>query len=104
MANPITDETLMGTFEENRELVHSFTMFDDNFFSVVMEDEACCEEALRILTGIRDLMVIEVKTQYSIRNLGTHSVVLDILAEDSAHQVYTTLKSRMLTRITTKNG
>ena len=81
MAMRITDETLMGTFEQKRELVRSFTMFDDDFFAVVMEDKAAAQEVLRVLTEIPDLVVKEIKTQYSIRNLGTHSVVLDALAE-----------------------
>ena len=42
----------------------------------------------RVLTEIPDLVVKEIKTQYSIRNLGTHSVVLDALAEDSRHKLY----------------
>ena len=88
MAMRITDETLMGTFEQKRELVRSFTMFDDDFFAVVMEDKAAAQEVLRVLTGIEDLTVLDVKTQYSIRNFDTHSVVLDALAEDSEHRVY----------------
>ena len=84
----ITDETLMGTFEQKRELVRSFTMFDDDFFAMVMEDKAAAQEVLRVLTEIPDLVVKEIKTQYSIRNLGTHSVVLDALAEDSRHKLY----------------
>ena len=88
VAMRITDETLMGTFEQKRELVRSFTMFDDDFFAVVMEDKAAAQEVLRVLTGIEDLTVLDVKTQYSIRNFDTHSVVLDALAEDSQHRVY----------------
>ena len=34
------------------------------------------------------LKVIQTKSQYSIRQIGTHSVVLDILAEDSTGQIY----------------
>ena len=88
MAMRITDETLMWTFEQKRELVRSFTMFDDDFFAVVMEDKAAAQEVLRVLTEIPDLIVKSVKTQYSIRNLGTHSVILDALAEDSEHKLY----------------
>ena len=88
MAMRITDETLTGTFEQKRELVRSFTMFDDDFFAVVMEDKAAAQEVLRVLTEIPDLVVKSIKTQYSIRNLGTHSVVLDALAEDSRHKLY----------------
>ena len=85
MAMRITDETLMGTFEQKRELVRSFTMFDDDFFA---EDKAAAQEVLRVLTGIEDLVVKSIKTQYTIRNLGTHSVVLDALAEDSKQTLY----------------
>lgn len=88
VAMRITDETLTGTFEQKRELVRSFTMFDDDFFAVVMEDKAAAQEVLRVLTEIPDLVVKSIKTQYSIRNLGTHSVVLDALAEDSRHKLY----------------
>ena len=88
MAMRITDETLMGKFEQKRELVRSFTMFDDDFFAVVMEDKAAAQEVLRVLTGIEDLVVKSIKTQYTIRNLGTHSVVLDALAEDSKQTLY----------------
>ena len=88
VAMRITDETLMGTFEQKRELVRSFTMFDDDFFAVVMEDKATAQEVLRVLTGIEDLVVKSIKTQYTIRNLGTHSVVLDALAEDSKQTLY----------------
>ncbi|MBR6600083.1 MAG: PD-(D/E)XK nuclease family transposase, partial [Oscillospiraceae bacterium] len=31
---------------------------------------------------------MNVKTQYSIRNLNTHSVTLDVLAEDSKSKIY----------------
>ena len=88
MAMRITEETLTGTFEQKRELVRSFTMFDDDFFAIVMEDKAAAQEVLRVLTEIPDLVVKSIKTQYSIRNLGTHSVVLDALAEDSQHKLY----------------
>lgn len=35
-----------------------------------------------------DLTVREVKTQYSIRQIGTHSVILDALAEDDDGKLY----------------
>ena len=54
MAMRITDETLMGTFEQKRELVRSFTMFDDDFFAVVMVDKAAAQGVLRVLAGIED--------------------------------------------------
>ena len=41
---------------------------------------------LRILTGREDLHVKAVRTQYAIRNLVGHSVVLDGYAEDEEHK------------------
>ena len=79
---------LLLSFEQRRELVQSLTMFDDEFFSVVMEDEGVCEEVLRVLTGIEDLRVKKVKTQFSLRHLKAHGAVLDALAEDSTGKLY----------------
>ena len=52
-------------------------MFDDIFFSVVMQYTDSCEEVLRVLTGIPDLIVQEVTTQKTIRGASGHSVTLD---------------------------
>lgn len=61
---------------------------DDDFFAVVMQDEKAFEVMLRILTQRDDLHVIKVRTQYNIRNLVSHSVVLDGFAEDSQGKLY----------------
>lgn len=49
---------------------------------------SACEYVLRILMNMEDLKVKTVKTQYSIRQVGTHSVYLDVLAEDSKGRIY----------------
>lgn len=73
---------------EMKKLIQSFNLTSDFFLSVVLEDIPACEYVLRILMGKKDLKVKTVKTQYSIRQIGTHSVYLDVLAEDSEGKVY----------------
>lgn len=70
----------LGSYEERRERVSRFNLTSDIFFCKVMEDQAACEELVWILTKEK-MKVKEVKTQYSIRNIENHSVVLDVLAE-----------------------
>lgn len=74
--------------KETRQLVQSLNLTSDFFLSVVLEDKKACEYVLRILMKKEDLKVCSVKTQYSIRQVGTHSVVLDVLAEDSEKNLY----------------
>ncbi len=51
-----------------------------------MEDKSACEEIIQILTG-RHLKVLETRSQYSIRHLETHSVILDVLAESLTGEI-----------------
>lgn len=60
---------------------------DDTFFSVVMENKAACEYLLTELLN-KPIRVVENKTQYSIRNIEDHSIVLDALIEDEDHKLY----------------
>ena len=39
MSMKIDHESLIGTFEQKRELVRGFNLMDDDFFAVVMQDE-----------------------------------------------------------------
>ena len=82
------EESFLASFEEKQRVVQSLTMFDDEFFSTVMADKDVCEEVLRVLTGIEDLVLKDGKPQYALRNLGSHSVVLDFFGEDSKGQLY----------------
>ena len=43
---------------------------------------------LRILTGIPDLTVVDVRTQYQISKMTSHDAVLDALAEDEDGRLY----------------
>ena len=56
--------------------------------SVALGDKAACQHVLRILLGIEDLVVWEVRTQYRISKQTSHDAILDILAEDSEGTLY----------------
>ncbi|MCH5196777.1 MAG: Rpn family recombination-promoting nuclease/putative transposase [Oscillospiraceae bacterium] len=83
----IRHEDLIGTYEQKRALVSQFNLMDDTFFAVVMRNKDACEYLLSALLG-KPIKVIENKTQYSLRNIENHSVVLDALVEDDEHKLY----------------
>ncbi|MBR2086122.1 MAG: Rpn family recombination-promoting nuclease/putative transposase [Oscillospiraceae bacterium] len=84
----VRHEDLIGTFEQKRELVKQFNLMHDDFFAVVMRDKEPLEVVLRILLQKPDLVVQDVRVQYVMRNLGSHSVILDVFAEDSTGKLY----------------
>ncbi len=51
--------------------------------SVALNDKLTCQHVLRILTGIQDLVVKEVCSQYRISKIISRDAILDILSEDS---------------------
>ena len=77
------EKTVLETYEEKRELVQEFNLTSDLFASKVFEDVGACQELCRILLRDRSIMIQNVRTQYVIRSLETHSMELDILAERS---------------------
>lgn len=83
----IAREDLIGTFEQKRKIVEQFNLMDDTFFAVVLEDKEACEYLLTALMK-KPIKLIENKTQYSIRNVENHSIVLDALAEDIDHNLF----------------
>ena len=80
-------EVLDETEERIRE-IQSFNLLSDVFMSVALEDVPACQHILRILTGIDDLEVKVVRTQYTISRIKTHSVRLDALAETEKGKLY----------------
>ena len=78
---------MLETYEQKRAMVAQFNLMDDTFFSVVMRDKAACEYLLTKLLGM-PLKVIENKTQYSVRNIESRSITLDVLVEDENGKLY----------------
>ncbi|MDO5416708.1 MAG: Rpn family recombination-promoting nuclease/putative transposase [Lachnospiraceae bacterium] len=52
------------------------------FFQKIAEDPEVCEEMLRIILAKPDLKVTDAQTQRFLRNIGAHSVILDLLCQD----------------------
>ena len=77
----VKKRTVLGTYEEKRELVKEFNLTSDLFAGKVFEDVAACQELCRLLLRDRTVALKSVRTQYAIRNLETHSMELDIMAE-----------------------
>ena len=85
-AKPESDHILSR--EERIREIQSFNLLSDVFMSVALKDVPACQHILRILTGIDDLKVKEVRTQYTISRIKTHSVRLDVLAETGKGKLY----------------
>ena len=77
----VKEKTVLETYEEKRQLVQEFNLTSDLFASKVFEDIRACQELCRLLLRDQSVVLQNVKTQYVIRNLETHSMELDILAE-----------------------
>ena len=69
-------------------LLQGFRLLDDDFMSKVFEDKECAQLLLHIILEREDLIVQEVRGQYSIKNLQGRSVRLDILAIDQDGKHY----------------
>ncbi|MCI9390743.1 MAG: Rpn family recombination-promoting nuclease/putative transposase [Lachnospiraceae bacterium] len=72
----------MQTSTERLALIQQMDLMDDVFFQKVVEDKTVCEEILRVLLQAPDLKVIEAQTQRFLRNIGAHSVILDLICQD----------------------
>ena len=80
-------EHILSREERIRE-IQSFNLLSDVFMSVALRDIPACQHILRILTGFDDLKVKDVRTQYAISQIKTHSVRLDVLAETGNGKLY----------------
>lgn len=83
----IKHSSLVGTFEQKKAQVAEFNLIHDDFFAIVMKDKEVCEYVLKILLG-RPVKALKIQTQYALRNLPCHSVVLDVLVEDDGNKLY----------------
>lgn len=65
-----------------------FNLLSNVFMSVALDDKPACQHVLRILTGMKDLSVLEVRSQYRVSKISSHDAILDILAEDSTRKLF----------------
>ena len=65
-----------------------FNLLSNVFMSVALNDKLACQHILRILTGMKDLIVLEVRSQYRMSKITSHDAILDILAEDGCGNLF----------------
>lgn len=75
------------SIEEKREFVSQFNLIDDTLCTAVLEDKEASEYLLSILLG-RQIEVVENKTQYSLKSITEHSVILDVLVKDNTGRLF----------------
>lgn len=64
------------------EKARSFNLLSNVFMNVVLNDIPACQHVIRVITGIPDLVVKEVRSQHRISKITAHDAILNILAED----------------------
>ena len=70
-------------YSEYYDQIQDYNIIDDLFFHKVMEDAGAAEELLQVILGDKNIKVISCTPQYSLRNIGNRSVILDLLCEDA---------------------
>lgn len=71
------------------EKIKNLRLLDDAFFGIcIAEDDELIELILRILMNKADLKVLHSRNQYQIKNLLSHSAVLDVYAIDGNGRFY----------------
>ncbi len=81
-------ESILAARDRRVTEARKFNLLSNVFMSVALDDKDACEYVLKILTGIKDLKVKEIRSQYRISKIHSHDAILDILAEDSTGQLY----------------
>ena len=84
----MADKLLFSTREAKIAAARSMNLSSNTFMSVALDDKETCAYVLRILTGITDLEIIEIRSQEHIAKLVDRDVILDIRARDSKGKIY----------------
>lgn len=74
--------------QEDLQRLRGFRLLDDYFMTKVFEDIPCAQLLLQIVLNNENIRVLNVHSQYGIKNLQGRSVRLDILAIDEQDHVY----------------
>lgn len=78
-------------YEEYLRRIKQLRLFDDDFFTKCFKGSPeCTELLLHVILEKPDLRVVEVRVQYTIKNLQGRSIRLDVFAVDSAGKRYNT--------------
>lgn len=81
-------ESIIKERERRASEARSLNLLSNTFMMVALDDKAACQHVLRVITGISDLEVVEIRKQYRVAKLASHDAILDILAEDKEKRLY----------------
>ena len=85
----MTNENMKLKQEEDLKRLQAFRLMDDDFMTACFDGHPeCVQLILRIIMEKPDLIVTDLKVQYSIKNLQKRSVRLDVFATDSKGKRY----------------
>ena len=104
MTKKLSTSSLLLTQEELQKHILGMTLFNDLLARAVLEDKEACEHILRILTGIKTLVIKKNKTQYVISKLFSHNIIMDVLAEDATTSFMKLKFRRQMAALHTKRG
>ena len=71
-----SSESLLEARERHWAEAKKMTLFSNAFMTVALEDPLACQHVLRILTGKKDLVVREIRTQYQIAKITLHDAIM----------------------------
>lgn len=81
-------ESIIKERERRVAEARSLNLLSNTFMTVALDDKLACQYVLRVLTGISDLVVKEIRKQYRVSKISSHDAILDILAEDGKKRLY----------------
>lgn len=87
-ANASEPESMIKERERRVAEARSLNLLSNTFMTVALDDKLACQYVLRVVTGIPDLEVKEVRKQYRVAKISSRDAILDILAEDGKKQLY----------------
>ena len=76
MTKKLSESSLLLTQEELQKHILGMTLFNDLLARAVLEDKEACEHILRILTGIKTLVIKKNKTHLAINLVEDHAINL----------------------------
>lgn len=79
---------MMDSILENRKIVERYCLFDDLMMSKTFEDINCVSYLLGTIFHRDDLEIVDVRSQFEVRNLQGKSIRLDIFAIDKNGVIY----------------
>ena len=79
---------MMDSILENRKIVERYCLFDDLMMSKTFEDINCVSYLLGTIFHRDDLEIVDVRSQFEVRNLQGKSIRLDIFAIDKDGVIY----------------